>query len=99
MVAFPQPTGPGTSFADLPPFPAQSASFSVPAGNGLIVTFNPIVVSDPGVVSLYDSAGTVVLEMAQGGSYALSSPAVPGFYFKATLGARNGSFVEPTLFY
>ena len=98
MVAFPQPAGPGTSFADLPPA-ANSTTFSVPAGNGLIVTFNPIDVSNPGVAYLYDSAGTAVVTMEQGGSFGFSSPGGSGFYFKATLGARNVSVIEPTLFY
>lgn len=98
MVAFPQPVGPGTSFLDLAPA-RETATFTVPAGNGMIVTFNPISVSDPGIAYLYDSAGTAVLEMVQGGSYGFSSPGGSGFYFKATKGARNVSLVEPTLFY
>ena len=99
MVAFPQPTGPGTSVADLAPSPATSRTFSVPAGNGLIVTFNPLVIGDPGVLTLYNSAGTAMLEMDRGGSFGFSSPGGDGFYFKATKGARNASIVEPTLVY
>ena len=99
MVAFPQPIGPGTAVADLAPSPAISRTFDVPAGNGLIVTFNPLSISDPGVATLYDSANTAVLEMAQGGSYGFSSPGGDGFYFKATKGARNVSVVEPTIVY
>lgn len=99
MVAFPQPVGPGTSFADLKPSSVATPTFTVPSGNGLIVTFNPISVSDPGVLTLYNGSGTAVLEMAQGGSYGFSSPGGSGFYFSATKGARNASVVEPTLFY
>lgn len=98
MVAFPMPVGPGTSIADLAP-QAASRTFTVPAGNGLIVTFNPVAVGDPGVATLYNGSDVAVLAMSQGGSYGFSSPGGSGFYFKATKGARNVSVVEPTLFY
>jgi hypothetical protein len=64
-----------------------------------VVTFNPVDPENPGVLRLYDSSDTAVLEMPQGGSYGFSSPGGTGFYFKATKGARNASIVEPTLFY
>ena len=99
MVAFPQPIGPGFSAADVPLPPAASRTFTMPSGNGLIVTFNPIVIGDPGVATLYDGSDVAVLEMAQGGSYSFSSPGGDGFYFKATKGARNVSVVEPTIVY
>jgi hypothetical protein len=99
MVAFPQPIGPGFSAADVPVSPATSRTFTMPSGNSLIVTFNPISVSDPGVVTLYNASDVAVLEMAQGGSYGFSSPGGDGFYFKATKGARNVSVVEPTIVY
>ena len=99
MVAYPQPTGHGTSFANLLPSSVRTATFTAPSGNGLIVTFNPIDPGDPGVASLYNASDVAVLEMAQGGSYGFSSPGGAGFYFSATKGARNVSIIEPTLFY
>ena len=98
-MAFPQPVGPGTSFADLPANSAASATFTMPVGNGLVVTFNPNDPADPGVLTLYNGSGVAVLEMVQGGSYGLSTSGGTGFYFSATKGARNVSVVEPTLFY
>jgi hypothetical protein len=98
MVAFPQPTGPGSSVADLAPL-VRSRTLSVPSGNGMVVTFNPVDVGDPGVATLYDSSDVAVLVMEQGGSYGFSSVGGDGFYFKATKGARNVSVVEPTLVY
>ena len=98
-MAFPQPVGPGTSFADLKPGSVATVTFTMPSGNGLIVTFNPIDPADPGVLTLYDASAIAVLEMIQGGSYGFSSPGGAGFYFSATKGARNASVVEPTLFY
>ena len=99
MAAFPQPIGPGTSFADIAPSPARSGTFTMPMGNGLIVTFNPIVPESPGVLTLYNGSDVAVLEMLQGGSYGFSSIGGSGFYFTATKGARNVSLIEPTLFY
>lgn len=99
MVAFPQPVGPGTAIADVAPAPARSRTFSIPAGNGLIVTFNPVAVGNPGVATLYNGSDVAVLVMEQGGSYGFSSPGGDSFYFTATKGARNVSVVEPTLVY
>ena len=99
MVAFPQPIGPGTSISDVPVAPATSRTFTMPSGNGLIVTFNPRDPSDPGVVTLYNGSDVAVLVMEQGGSYGFSSAGGDSFYFKATKGARNVSVVEPTIVY
>lgn len=98
MVAFPVPIGVGTSFSDLAPNVA-TRTFEIRLGNGYIVTFNPVDVNDPGVLTLYDSANTAILTMAQGGSYGLSTPTGTGFYFKGTKGARNASVVDPTIIY
>lgn len=98
MVAFPVPIGPGTSFSDLAPQKA-SAAFGIASGNGYTVTFNPVDISDPGTLTLYDSSNVAVLVMNQGGSYGFSTPAGTGFYFKGTKGARNASVIEPSIVY
>lgn len=100
MPAFPIPVGPGTSVADLSPSPACSRTFDIAAGDNYVVTFNPVDPNDAGILSLYDSTGTSVLDMPRGGSYPfVAAAAGTNFYFKATKGARNASIVEPTLFY
>ncbi len=92
--AIPVPTGPGASFSDVVAG-VNTATFTLDPGLGVAV-FQPNDFNNPGVATLYDSAGNTILTMAAAG-YAMFAVPVGGksYYFSATLGANLLAAVRP----
>lgn len=95
MVA-PVPIGPGQSFSNVAKNSIATSTFSMGEGYA-VVTFQPLVLSDPGVVTLYDSSDNVILTMNSEGYEAVVVPnGGASYYFKATLGAKILAMTQPT---
>lgn len=96
MVA-PVPIGPGASFSKVPAGSIATATFTM--GEGLaIVTFQPVNLNNPGVVTLYDSSDNVILTMNSEGYDNVQVPTRGlSYYFKATLGANLLAMTQPTV--
>ncbi len=77
------PNGITTSFSNVQPN-VSTPTFTFPGGV-VVITFNPLNVDSPGVLTLYDSAGNVLLTMTQQGSYPWQVPApTAAYYFTST---------------
>ncbi len=94
MAGFPLPVGNGFSFSPVPPA-VNTATQALDPGF-TIVTFHPLSADDPGVVTLYNSAGTVILTMLSGG-YAqfIVPPGGASYYFNASKGAKLLAAIHP----
>ena len=84
----PVPTGVGVSFAKVDKN-AATKTFSFGEQGIVVLTFQPVDVNNPGVVTLYDSSDNVIVTMNTEGYETFQVP-VGGasYYFKATLGAN-----------
>lgn len=91
----PLPTGPTASF---PAVRVNVATSNFTFGEGYaIVTFQPVNVNDPGIATLYDSAGNVILTMDAEGYSPFNVPIGGGtYYFAATKGANILAMTQPT---
>jgi hypothetical protein len=92
----PIPTGPTASF---PAVKSNVATGNFTFGEGqAIVTFQPVSLNDPGVATLYDSAGNVILTMdAEGYSPVVVPVGGQTYYFSATKGANILAMTQPTI--
>lgn len=96
MVA-PVPIGPGVSFSNVRAGSIATSNFTLGEGYA-VVTFQPVDVNDPGVVTLYDSSGNVVLTLnSEGYEPAVVPLGGMTYYFKATLGAKLLAMTQPTV--
>ena len=93
----PIPTGMTASFSAVPKGSVATANFSFGRGYA-VVTFQPVDVNNPGVATLYDSDGNVILTMdREGYANAMVPEGGATYYFKATLGANILAMTQPTI--
>lgn len=92
--AIPIPVGIGWSVSNVQPN-VQTPTQGLDAGFA-IATFQPVDVNNPGTATLYNSAGTVILTLTQGGYGEFMVP-VGGasYYFIATNGAAVLAATRP----
>jgi hypothetical protein len=85
--SFPPPTGPGFSYS--PVAAGNTPTQALPGGYYAVVTFQPLDFNNPGVCTLYDVNGNVVVTLTAAG-YAefLTPPNGQSYYFNTTAGAQ-----------
>lgn len=92
--AIPIPVGVGWSLSNVQPN-AQTPTQGLSAGYA-VATFQPYDVNNPGVVTLYNSAGTVILTLTSGGyGNFVVPPGGASYYFIATNGAAVLAATNP----
>lgn len=96
-MAAPIPIGPTASFSNVPAGSIATSTFTMGDGTA-VVTFQPVDVNNPGVVTLYDNSdNSAVLTLnSEGYEMAVVPPGGKTYYFKATLGAKILAMTLPT---
>ncbi len=93
----PVPIGVTASISPVASGSIATRSFTMPEGIA-VVTFQPLNVNDPGVVTLYDSGNNVILTINAEGYETFQVPLGGGtYYFKATLGAQLLAATVPSV--
>lgn len=97
MASYPVPIGVGASFSPVAAVVATN-SFTIGTPGYAIVTFQPLDVNDPGLVTLFDSAANTILTMDRAG---YENVMVPGggltYYFTASKGAALLAMTSPSI--
>lgn len=102
MTTYPLPIGPTASFSPVAAN-TNTATFYMPPGM-MIVTFNPADVNNPGVLTLYTSAGTSMMTMKEAGHFPFIVPgedkvqtAGANYYFSCTQPMNLVGATVPTI--
>lgn len=97
MVA-PVPIGVTASFSNVPAGSIATSTFTFSDSGIAVVTFQPVSLDTPGVVTLYDSSNNVVTTLNSEGYETVIVPnGGASYYFKATLGANILAMTMPSI--
>lgn len=86
--SYPIPEGVTSSFS-FPQAGANTATFTLPGSAQAVITFQPLDMNNPGVLTLYDSGNVAIFTMLAAGYAPLIVPgAGASYYISTTLGAK-----------
>jgi hypothetical protein len=105
MTTTPVPIGVDTTFANLAAGQATrnftptlaTADQGGPASQVCVVGFQALDPNNPGVLTLYDSGGNVIVALNTEGYETFQPIAGMSYYFNSTLGAAQVSCISPSI--